>query len=221
MKKYLIAAAMAAVVLAGCQSTKNAEPAPQAPAVEEKAPEIAFQSDHMTYINAHMDEGFLTGKTDYTVQGMMVTKPTHLYNKLELVSYDVTDDNVSVILKGTLGEEWVTKVSKVMKTYTKPDGTPLTEADFTSHKDSFQDLKTKPTKGANFALFVPKDVILQVQTAWGDVLYTNASKVDHGKGDFLVCSNKDGQPDLSDVWVVNGAQFPTTYDMTNAPADLK
>ena len=26
---------------------------------------------------------------------------------------------------------------------------------------------------------------------------------------------EDGQPDLTDVWVVNGAVFPSTYDMTN------
>ena len=56
-----------------------------------------------------------------------------------------------------------------------------------------------------------------VETAWGDVLTANRAEVPHGDGDYLVCTVDDeGQPNLSDVWVVNGEIFPDTYDMTNA-----
>ena len=51
------------------------------------------------------------------------------------------------------------------------------------------------------------------------MLQANRAGVPHGEGDYLVCgAGEDGQPDLSDVWVVNGAIFPDTYDMTNAVA---
>mgnify|MGYP007090436098 CR=1 FL=1 len=47
----------------------------------------------------------------------------------------------------------------------------------------------------------------------------NDPSSEHGYGDYLVCPNKDGKPDFSDVWVVNGAVFPSTYDMTNAETE--
>ena len=88
------------------------------------------------YIAAHADDFFLTGKTEYTIQGMMVSKETSFHNDLENVDYTVTDDGVSVILKGTVGEQWVTKLDKVLKTYTKADGSALTAEDFTGSKDT-------------------------------------------------------------------------------------
>ena len=182
-------------VMISCQSTK------------------AIECTADDYLAQHMEEGFLTGKTDYVISGMMVNEPYDTYNFLELTDYHVEDDGVSVVLKGTLGEEWVTKLSKVLKTYTKEDGSALTDSDLLNNKGTFIPLRAKATPDANFAFFVPKNVIVEVQTAWGDVLYTNKSDTDHGKGDYLVCNNKDGQPDLSDVWVVNGAVFETTYKL--------
>ena len=169
------------------------------------------------YIAAHADDFFLTGKTEYTIQGMMVSKETSFHNDLENVDYTVTDDGVSVILKGTVGEQWVTKLDKVLKTYTKADGSALTAEDFTGSKDTFLDLKTKAEPDTNFACFVPADVRLTVNTAWGDVLHVNDPSSEHGYGDYLVCPNKDGKPDFSDVWVVNGAVFGSTYDVSRGP----
>ena len=169
------------------------------------------------YIAAHAEDFFLTGKTEYAIQGMMVSKDTSFHNDLENVDYTATDDGESVVLKGTVGEQWVAKLSKVLETYTKADGSALTEQDFTEHKDTFIDLKTKAEPDTNFACFVPADVRLTVNTAWGDVLHVNDPASEHGYGDYLVCPNKDGQPDFSDVWVVNGAIFANTYDTANAP----
>ena len=147
----------------------------------------------------------------------MVSKETSFHNELENVDYTVTDDGESVVLNGTVGEQWVAKLSKVLETYTKADGTALTAEDFTGSKDTFIDLKTKAEPDTNFACFVPADVRLTVNTAWGDVLHVNDPSSEHGYGDYLVCPNKDGAPDFSDVWVVNGAVFPNTYDVTRGP----
>ena len=162
-------------------------------------------------------EWFATGKTDYMIQGKMVSQDTEVYNELEDAHYTAQPNGADVILKGTVGEEWVTKLEKVIQTYTKADGSELTAEDFTA--DTYIELKTKPTTG-NFASFVPAELQVEVQTSWGDVLQANRAGVPHGEGDYLVCAvGEDGQPDLTDVWVVNGAVFPSTYDMTNAETE--
>lgn len=182
-------------VMISCQSTK------------------AIECTADDYLAQHMEEGFLTGKTDYVISGMMVNEPYDTYNFLELTDYHVEDDGVSVVLKGTLGEEWVTKLSKVLKSYTREDGSALSEEDFTNNKGIFIPIRAKATPDSNFAFFVPKNIICEVQTAWGDVLYTNKSETNHASGDYLVCNAVDGKPDLSDVWVVNGAVLETTYNL--------
>ena len=167
------------------------------------------------YLKKGDEEWFRTGKKEYTVQAMMVSKETTFHNDLEVVDYTVTDDGVTVVLKGTSDELWATKLSKVIATYTKPDGSEISEADF-AEKDTFIDLVTIPDPDANFAMFVPNSVSVTVETAWGNVLHTNLPNAPHGDGDFLVCRvGEDGKPDLSDVWVLNGIQFLKNYDTTH------
>ena len=158
---------------------------------------------------------FLTGKTSYAIQGKMVSASTDVYNELEDVSYTAEPNGQDVVLKGTAGEEWVTSLEKVLETYTKPDGSALTAEDFVA--DTYIDLQTKAEPDTNYACFIPAGTVVVVETAWGDVLTANRAEVPHGDGDYLVCTVDDaGQPNLSDVWVVNGEIFPDTYDMTNA-----
>lgn len=165
------------------------------------------------YLAQGGEEWFSTGKRAYTIQGMMVSKETSFHNPLEVTDYVVQDDGVSVILKGTVGEQWVTKLEKVMKTYTLADGSPVTAETF-AQKDCFVSLSTKASPNRNFAMFVPAGISVEVETAWGDVLHTNQMNAPHGQGDYLVCNaGEDGKPDLSDVWVVNGMVFPSTYQM--------
>ncbi len=167
------------------------------------------------YLEKSDEEWFLTGKNEYTVQAMMVSKDTSFHNDLEVVDYLVTDDGVTVVLKGTSEELWASKLSKVKATYTKPDGSEISESDF-AEKDVFIDLITIPEHDANFAMFVPNTISVTVETAWGDVLHTNLPNAPHGDGDFLVCrGGEDGKPDLSDVWVLNGVQFPKNYDTSH------
>ncbi|MGN1306813.1 MAG: alpha/beta fold hydrolase [Faecousia sp.] len=178
----------------------------------EKSTEISMQS----YCSSTEYEWFSTGKTEYTVKGKMVSASTEVYNFFEDVYYTAEPNGIDVILEGTCGEQWVSKLSKVIKTYTKLDGSPLTADDFTP--DTFVEMKTIASGSSNFAMFIPIDTKVSVQTAWGDVLHANREGVPHGAGDYLVCrAGADGKPDLSDVWVVNGVLFQTTYDTTNAP----
>ena len=168
------------------------------------------------YLAASENGWFLTGKTEYTIQGMMVSKDTPYENVLEGNSGVVTDDGVTVLLKGTVDELWPSKLEKVEKTYTTADGSAVTAKTF-AKKDTYIDLMTKAEPDTNFAMFVPADTRVVVETAWGDVLVANRPGVEHGQGDYLVSTVKDGKPDLTDVWVLNGAVFPNTYDLSRRP----
>lgn len=167
------------------------------------------------YLEKGGEEWFLTGKKEYTVQAMMVSKETTFHNELEVTDYAVDDDGVTVIIKGTSGEMWASKLTKVISTYTKPDGSEVTAEDF-AEKDVFIDLVTIPAIDTNYAMFVPNTVSVTVETAWGDILHTNLPNAPHGDGDFLVCRvGENDEPDLSDVWVLNGVVFPDNYDTTH------
>lgn len=164
------------------------------------------------YMNQGREAWFLTGKKEYSLHAMMVSKETSFHNELEVTDYTVTDDGDSVILKGSFDEMWVTKLSKVISTYTKPDGSALCEEDFAG-RDSWVEMITKPEPDAYFAMHVPLDMMISVETAWGDVLHTNLPNAPHGEGDFLVCRvGEEGGPDFSDVWILNGVVFPMYYD---------
>ena len=160
----------------------------------------------------HGDEmWFLTGKNKYTVQAMMVSKETSFHNELEAADYTVTDDGITVILKGSFDEMWASKLDKVISTYTKLDGSALCKEDF-AEKDLWIEIVTKSEPDSYYAIYVPLNISVIVETAWGDVLHTNLSNAPHGDGDYLMCrKGEDGNPDLSDVWVLNGVVFPEYY----------
>ncbi|QQO10254.1 hypothetical protein [Breznakiella homolactica] len=155
---------------------------------------------------------FPTGKLSYTIEGMMVSKDMNFTNYLEGTEYTAKPNGSDVVIKGVSGELWRTPLDKVLTTYTKKDGSKLSAADFIP--DQYIPMQTIAGSG-NFACFVPKDKLVEIHTAWGDVLIANRPEVPHGVGDYLVCrEGSDGKPDFSDVWVVNGVTFPHTYDMT-------
>ena len=165
---------------------------------------------------AETDENwFLTGKNKYTVQAMMVSKETTFHNDLEVVYLVAADDGETVVLKGTRNEIWTSPLSQVIARYKKPDGSELCKEDFVN-KDVFIDIVTIPTKDTYYAMHVPNDVTVIVETAQGDVLHTNLPNAPHGEGDYLVCTiGEDGNPDLSDVWVLNGLIFLDCYDTSH------
>ena len=189
------------LVLSACVNTPGAEDA-----------QAQISIRFADYMDQRGEAWFLTGKREYRVQAMMVSGETAFHNELEVTDYTVTDDGITVILKGTLGEMWASKLPKVISTYAKPDGSALCEADF-AEKDLWIDIITRPEPDAYYAMHVPLNISVTVETAWGDVLHTNLPNAPHGDGDYLVCRvREDGKPDLSDVWILNGILFPEYYD---------
>ena len=202
------------VFLSACASAETAAP----PVTAEASDQITTTLDE--YLERGGEDWFLTGKRQYAVQAKMVSKETSFHNELEAADYTVTDDGVTVILKGRFDEMWATKLSKAISTYTKPDGSALSEADF-GEKDVWIDIVTIPSPGAYYAMYVPLNVSVTVETAWGDILHTNLPNAQHGDGDYLVCwTGADGKPDLSDVWVLNGVVFPEYYYDTTSGIEL-
>ena len=167
------------------------------------------------YLETTGEKWFLTGKKKYTIQAMMVSKETTFHNALEVVDLVATDDGETVVLKGTRDEIWTSPLPDVISRYTKPDGSELCKEDF-ANKDVYFDIVTIPAKDAYYAMHVPNDISVTVVSAHGNVLHSNLPNAPHGEGDFLVCTiAEDGEPDLSDVWIVNGLIFPDCYDTTS------
>ena len=88
---------------------------------------------------------FLTGKNEYTVKAMMVSKEMTFHNDLEVVDLVATDDGETVVLKGTKDEIWTSPLPQVAARYTKPDGSKIRKEDF-ANKDVFIDIVTIPTR---------------------------------------------------------------------------
>ena len=167
------------------------------------------------YLSETNENWFLTGKNEYTVQAMMVSGEMTFHNDLEVVDLVATDDGKTVVLKGTRDEIWTSPLSQVIARYRKPDGSELSAESF-AEKDVFIDIVTIPSRDTYYAMHVPKDITVIVETAQGDVLHTNLPNAPHGEGDYLICTiTEDGEPDLSDVWVLNGLIFPDCYDTSH------
>lgn len=164
-----------------------------------------------------------THKKSYEVYVCRPMPGAECTNKLEGTHY-VTDQNKQFIISGTVGETWVIDINKLAKTYTFVDGTPITPDTLSikcnnNGQMGWQKMRTRADANTNWAMLIPKEVEnFPVQTSWGDTLLANRPGVGHGLGDFLVCAdNGCGQPNLNDVWVVNGEVFPTTYDLHAFP----
>lgn len=168
-----------------------------------------------------------TYKKKYTIKACMPPIGTKVFNRLEQVSYITTPDK-SFVLTGTVGEHWVIDINKLIKTYTFVDRKPITVEALKSMTDTIvvngiKQSTIKPFRittiagPINWAIRVPTNMVFKVQTAWGDILTVNAPGIPHGNGDYLVCADANGKPNLADRWVVNGEVFPSTYNMKSFP----
>lgn len=168
------------------------------------------------YLDQTDEKWFLTGKREYVVQAMMVSRETSFHNELEMADYTVDDDGETVVFKGAVGEMWASKLPNVISTYTKPDGSALSEEDF-AVKDKYIEILSVPEPHSYYAMFVPLHISVTVETAWGDVLHSNLQGALHGEGDYIVCrANEGGEMDLTDIWILNGVVFPKYYDMNES-----
>lgn len=141
---------------------------------------------------------------------------TKVINKLCGTVY-VTTEEKPFVLSGTVGEQWVIDPEKLFKTYQLPTEEPLTLND----TDTFDWIEVVTrTEGieieesfTNWVMRVPNNNEFEVNTLYGDKLFANKCGIPHGDGDYLVCATKNGNPDLTDMWVVNGKIFENTYEI--------
>ena len=110
---------------------------------------------------------------------------------------------------------WASKLPNVISTYTRPDGSALSDEDF-AIKDEYIDILARPEPDAYYAMYVPLSISVSVETAWGDILHSNLPNAPHGHGDYILCrADENGEPDLSDIWILNGVVFSKYYETNN------
>ena len=163
-------------------------------------------------------------RTTHKIYDVYACKPaigTRLFNKYELSHYEIVNNNQFVI-SGTAGEQWVVSLEKLINKYMFVDGRQITEEELFKRMNNgvidWMHLKTNSKAFPVWAFHVGNNVVdFPVTTSKGTVLIANSSKTHHGIGDFILCSDLGGQPNLNDCWVVNGNIFPLTYDMRAFP----
>lgn len=161
-------------------------------------------------------------KQSYVIHMYVPKLGTEVHNKLENSDY-VTNENKPYVLVGTAGEEWCVDFKKLSSNYTFEGGTAITEENLKMLEQQKEEdggyysvipkvkLLTIPGGVTNWAVHVPIENMFPVVTLWGETLMINRVGIPHGAGDYLVCSDKEGSPDLKDKWVVNGEIFEKTY----------
>ncbi len=166
--------------------------------------------------------------------GVYVCRPKEgivINNILECSSFAVKRGEL--VVSGFLGEQWTIKEKKALKTYQMPDSASL---DTLLKKEYFDwtYVITKASDVVYYAYFLSKEEysdagLYDLPTAdieeakyfdstgrgYRIISHINSkqSASDHGKGDFLVCSEVNGSPDFSNLWVVDGRIFSLTYSV--------
>ncbi len=153
-----------------------------------------------------------TQKKSYTITCEVPGIGTKVHDVLNGADH-VTDAGHPVVLTGTVGEQWVVTAETLMGTYTHTDGTAITMKDLEFIEDAGAPMVIRTKPGVlNFAYHLPLNLKPAICTSWGVTLLANHDGVDHGDGDYIVCSSKDGKPNIEDMWVVNGRVFENTYE---------
>ena len=165
------------------------------------------------------------GRTYFTINDLarIQTSQPDMYNALQQAAaqkliYTVCDGQ-DFVLAGTQGEMWTIAPQKLAQKYVfLKGGQPAQINDQTlkeRSKNGCMDwtlVRTVPDNSEAFACFIPVNQKGQLQTSWGSVLNFNDPGSSHGKGDFIIAGNAGGQPNLNDIYVVNGAVFGATYN---------
>lgn len=164
-----------------------------------------------------------TTKKLYEVYVCMPALGTKVYNVLEDAYYTTTEER-PFVLSGTVGEQWIIDFARLARTYKQLNGEPITIESFKGkghpYKVDWFKIQTVDDPTTNWAFFVDKSKKVKVQTAWGDSLIANRSGIEHGFGDYLVCTDVCGYPNMKDMWIVNGAVFSRTYNMKAFPGKM-
>lgn len=162
----------------------------------------------------------------YEVYICMPAPGTKTRNALEKCVY-TTNQERPFIISGTLGETWTIDADKFASKYGVRKTEGLVPVDINKYNQAYLNGQTidwrkfeaRPGQSRVWAFFLDIDKYgnaaknFPVNTSWGDKLTANRTGVPHGHGDFLLCEDANGRPDLNNMWVVNGRVFVRTYDL--------
>ena len=130
-----------------------------------------------------------------------------IYNFLEDVTYEGKAGEI--VLRGTVGEEWIIPLKKLSK-YMNMDGSDINLEAISP--DMWIRIQTRESDAITWMVQIPVSVQGEVQTERGDILKVNNPKVEHGDGDWVCCCDDGGKPTLEwGAWVVNGNVVTNTY----------
>ena len=176
---------------------------------------------------------FETRKKAYSIHACRPHLGSKVYNFLE-DSHHITDADKCFVLCGTIGEKWVINLKELQDTYTFDNGQPIQSEVLYKHLYKWVSggngvstpildwikINTIQNESRKYwALTLPKCIKnYPVITAWGNILIANREGIGHGSSDYLVCPDKNGSPNLMNVWVVNGQIFPNTYILPDEDA---
>lgn len=112
-------------------------------------------------------------------------------------------------ITGTMGEIWPISIKEFALKYCHLDGTRISSTNIP--KGEFRVITIVDENATSvFAEQVKEEIC--IITSKGEILRANRDGIPHGQGDYIVYSNKDGEPDVDDRWVVNGKIFEFTYE---------
>lgn len=147
---------------------------------------------------------------------------TQVTNKFSGITYR-TNSYEPYIVSGTCGELSVLNENCLIENYKFVGGFPVSKLDLNlrTTDDGLLDWVhvtcCELERNVYWATYLPLSIRnLDIRSYRGDAC-ANKDGVNHGVGDFLVCSDMNGKPNLNDIWVVNGNVFPKTYDMRAFP----
>ena len=145
--------------------------------------------------------------THYELDMMGLGSDRKIYNELEDVTYE--GHKGEIVLKGTVGEQWIIPTQKLAK-YCKMDGSEINLNEVTP--DTWVHIQTRESAAVPWMVQVPVDIKGQVTTERGDTLQVNREGVPHAEGDWVCCCDDGGKPTLEwGTWVVNGCVAKNTY----------
>lgn len=148
----------------------------------------------------------------YQLKIRVLEKDENIFNWLEDVVY--SGKAGEIVLKGTVGEEWIIPQKKLSK-YVFMDGSSIALEQLTTE---YTDIQTTDSDAVTWMVRVPTTITGEVTTERGDALKVNCpvnrkgQEVPHGDGDWICCCDNDGVPTLEwGCWVVNGEVVQRTY----------
>lgn len=133
-------------------------------------------------------------RTDYYIEYEIVKPGIKVYNFLENADY-ITDKENCVIMTGLIGEQWVINIETLKRLYVVDDYMLSVGCCAYVH----------PRAVNNIIYAEVAKEITEVTTKYG-------TKLTAHPGDIIAYTDNNGQPDYTNIKVINKDVFPCTYE---------